>query len=287
MTIKAKEDLRTGRLVDVTDLIEPPIVKLDSEPIKMRAEGLRVDYGKFQALKGIDLKLPAKRITAIIGPSGCGKSTFLKALNRMVELIPDTRVSGQVWIDGQPLYSPDIDLASLRMAIGYIFQKPNPFPASIYDNVAYGPRLRRHHHRAELDQIVETMLKQAALWGEVKDKLRQSAHNLSGGQQQRLCIARSLAVTPHVLLMDEPCSALDPISTQRIEDLLSQLKEKLTVVIVTHNMQQASRVSDYTGFFLAEQTGDPGELIEFGATSRVFTKPEDKRTEDFITGRFG
>ncbi len=287
MTVKVKESVRAGRLVDVADLIAPPITEVDLAPVKMRTEGLRVDYGKFQALKDVNLRLPEKRITAIIGPSGCGKSTFLKALNRMVELIPDTRVSGQVWIDEQPLYSDDIDLASLRMAIGYIFQKPNPFPASIYDNVAYGPRLRRRHGRAELDRIVETMLKQAALWDEVKDKLRQSAHNLSGGQQQRLCIARSLAVTPHVLLMDEPCSALDPISTQRIEDLLAQLKEKLTLVIVTHNMQQASRVSDYTGFFLAEQTGDPGELVEFGATSRIFTKPEDKRTENFITGRFG
>ncbi len=287
MTVKTKEVVQLEPLVDVSHLIEPPAIEIDSGPIKMRAEGLRVDYGKFQALKDVTVQLPEKRITAIIGPSGCGKSTFLKALNRMVELVPDTQVGGQVWIDGQPIYSDQIDLAALRMAIGYIFQRPNPFPASIYDNVAYGPRIRRRHTRAELDQIVETMLKQAALWNDVKDKLRQSAHNLSGGQQQRLCIARSLAVTPHVLLMDEPCSALDPISSQKIEDLISELKEKLTVVIVTHNMQQASRVSDYTGFFLAEHTGDPGELVEFGATSHIFTSPKDKRTEDFITGRFG
>lgn len=254
---------------------------------KLRSKELSVNYGNSCALENVNIELPEENITAVIGPSGCGKSTFLKALNRMVELTPDSSVEGQVWIDNQPIYAQDLDLAALRMAVGYIFQKPNPFPASIYDNVAYGPRLKRRHSRVELDHIVETNLKQSALWDEVKNKLRQSAFNLSGGQQQRLCIARSLAVGSTVLLMDEPCSALDPISTQKIEDLIIRLKERLTLVIVTHNMQQASRISDFTAFFLSESSNEPGRMIEYGQTSKIFTRPTDSRTEDFITGRFG
>lgn len=271
----------------VSDFRSPATLPDERAPVKLRSENLNVNYGQFRGLEGVTLELAERKITSIIGPSGCGKSTFLKALNRMVELLPGAAVSGQVWLDRQPIYSADIDLAALRMTIGYIFQKPNPFPASIYDNIAYGPCLRRRHSRAELDHIVETTLKQAALWDEVKNKLREQAFNLSGGQQQRLCIARSLAVGPQVLLMDEPCSALDPISTQRIEDLIIKLKEQFTVVIVTHNMQQAARISDFTAYLLSEKSGEPGRLVEFGPTSEIFTRPADKRTEDFITGRFG
>jgi phosphate transport system ATP-binding protein len=253
----------------------------------LSVRGLKAGYGGAPALKGVSLDIRDKSVTAIIGPSGCGKSTFLKSLNRMVQLTPLARIEGQVFLDDQPLYDDAIDPAALRMAVGYIFQRPNPFPSSIYENVAYGPRLKRRHGRAELDAIVESRLKQAALWDEVKDKLHQSALNLSGGQQQRLCIARALAVEPQVLLMDEPCSALDPGSTQRIEDLVITLKRELTIVIVTHNMQQASRVSDFTAFFLSERSAAPGRLVEFAPTGTIFTRPSEKRTEDFITGRFG
>jgi phosphate transport system ATP-binding protein len=227
------------------------------------------------------MSIPAHHVTAIIGPSGCGKSTFIRCLNRINELIPAFRMSGRVLFQGQDIYDPATDPIEIRFRVGMVFQKPNPFPKSVYDNVAYGPRLWGVHQRARLDTIVEASLRQAALWDEVKDHLHENALALSGGQQQRLCIARALAVEPEVLLMDEPCSALDPIATAKIEELIHELKKDLTIVIVTHNMQQAARVSDWTGFFLL------GELIEFGATKELFTTPRDHRTEAYITGRFG
>ncbi len=238
-------------------------------------------YGPQQALKNITIDIPEKSITALIGPSGCGKSTFLKTLNRMNDLIPGVKITGDVQYKGQNIYAPSTDVNELRRQIGMVFQKPNPFPMSIYDNIAYGPRTHGIKAKARLDEIVETSLRGAAIWGEVKDRLKKNALGLSGGQQQRLCIARALAVEPDVLLMDEPTSALDPISTSRIEELALQLKEKYTIVIVTHNMQQAVRISDYTAFFLL------GDLVEFGATEQMFSSPRDKRTEDYITGRFG
>ncbi|MGI6607561.1 MAG: phosphate ABC transporter ATP-binding protein PstB [Erysipelotrichaceae bacterium] len=238
-------------------------------------------YGDNQALKNITVELPEKSITALIGPSGCGKSTFLKTLNRMNDLIPTVRIEGEVYYGKSNIYDKSIDVNALRREVGMVFQKPNPFPMSIYDNVAYGPRTHGITGKVQLDEIVEKALRDAAIWDEVKDRLRKSALGLSGGQQQRLCIARALAVEPKVILMDEPTSALDPISTSRIEDLIMELKEKYTIIIVTHNMQQAARISDYTAFFLL------GELIEFGKTDEVFSYPEDKRTEDYITGRFG
>ena len=238
-------------------------------------------YGPQQALKNITIDIPEKNITALIGPSGCGKSTFLKTLNRMNDLIPGVKITGDVQYKGQNIYAPSTDVNELRRQIGMVFQKPNPFPMSIYDNIAYGPRTHGIKAKARLDEIVETSLRGAAIWDEVKDRLKKNALGLSGGQQQRLCIARALAVEPDVLLMDEPTSALDPISTSRIEELALQLKEKYTIVIVTHNMQQAVRISDYTAFFLL------GDLVEFGATEQMFSSPRDKRTEDYITGRFG
>lgn len=238
-------------------------------------------YGERQALQKISLVIPDRHITAIIGPSGCGKSTFIRCLNRINDLIPGFRIAGRVLFKGQDIYDPKVDPIEIRFRIGMVFQKPNPFPKSIYENVAYGPRLWGVGKGPRLDGIVEESLKKAALWDEVKDKLSQSALALSGGQQQRLCIARALAVEPEVLLLDEPCSALDPIATGRIEELLLDLKKTYTIVIVTHNMQQAARVSDFTGFFLL------GELIEFGETRQLFTNPKDYRTEDYITGRFG
>ncbi|MCI0529670.1 MAG: phosphate ABC transporter ATP-binding protein PstB [Nitrospira sp.] len=238
-------------------------------------------YGDRQALQKISLSISEKQITAIIGPSGCGKSTFIRCLNRINDLIVGFRTSGQVLFKGQDIYDRAMDPIEIRFRIGMVFQKPNPFPKSIYDNVAYGPRLWGVHKGTELDGIVEQSLKKAVLWDEVKDKLHGSALALSGGQQQRLCIARALAVEPEVLLLDEPCSALDPIATARIEELLLSLKKIYTIVIVTHNMQQAARVSDFTGFFLL------GDLIEFGETKQLFTNPRDRRTEDYITGRFG
>ncbi len=242
-------------------------------------EGLNLWYGKHQALKNVSLRIPEKSITALIGPSGCGKSTFLKTLNRMNDLIPDVKITGDVRYQGENIFQQDVN--ELRRQIGMVFQKPNPFPMSIYDNIAYGPRTHGVRTRAKLDDIVERSLRGAAIWDEVKDRLRKNALGLSGGQQQRLCIARALAVEPQVLLMDEPTSALDPISTSKIEELALQLKEKYTIVIVTHNMQQAVRISDYTAFFLL------GDLVEAGETERLFSTPEDKRTEDYITGRFG
>jgi phosphate transport system ATP-binding protein len=247
----------------------------------IESKDLFLYYGKSPAIKGISLSIPANSITAIIGPSGCGKSTFLRCLNRMNDLVPGTRVTGSLAFKGKNIYDKDVDVVALRKDIGMVFQKPNPFPMSIYDNVAYGPKIHGVKGKKELDRIVERSLKHAALWDELKDRLHESALSISGGQQQRLCIARCLAVEPDVILMDEPCSALDPIATAKIEDLMRSLKEKYTIVIVTHNMQQAGRVSDRTAFFLM------GDLIEYEATKKLFENPSDKRTEDYITGRFG
>ena len=238
-------------------------------------------YGKTQALKNIDMQIPEKSITALIGPSGCGKSTFLKTLNRMNDLIPEARITGEVLYQERNIFEKSVDVNDLRKNIGMVFQKPNPFPMSVYDNIAYGPRTHGIRSKAMLDEIVERSLKGAAIWDEVKDRLKKSALGLSGGQQQRLCIARALAVEPEVLLMDEPTSALDPISTGKIEELALELKKRYTIVIVTHNMQQAVRISDQTAFFLL------GELVEMGETEALFSQPRDKRTEDYITGRFG
>ena len=238
-------------------------------------------YGQVQALKNININIEEKSITALIGPSGCGKSTFLKSLNRMNDLVPGVKITGDIRYRGEDIFDPKLNVNELRRNIGMVFQKPNPFPMSIYDNIAYGPRTHGITSRAKLDEIVENSLKGAAIWNEVKDNLKKSALSLSGGQQQRLCIARALAVEPDVLLMDEPTSALDPISTSKIEELASELKSQYTIVMVTHNMQQAVRISDYTAFFLL------GDLIEYGETQKSFEQPKDKRTEDYITGRFG
>ena len=238
-------------------------------------------YGEHQALKNVNIEIPEKSITALIGPSGCGKSTFLKTLNRMNDLIPGVKITGSVKYRDEDIFDPAMDVNELRRQVGMVFQKPNPFPMSIYDNIAYGPRTHGIRSKAKLDDIVERSLRGAAIWDEVKDRLKKNALGLSGGQQQRLCIARALAVEPEVLLMDEPTSALDPISTSKIEDLAMQLKEKYTIVIVTHNMQQAVRISDNTAFFLL------GELVECGSSEQLFANPRDKRTEDYITGRFG
>ena len=252
----------------------------EERPVKFKITDLNLYYGKFWALKNINMEIREKEITAFIGPSGCGKSTFLKSLNRMNDLIPDCKITGEVLIDGVDLYGK-VDINTLRKRVGMVFQKPNPFPMSVYDNIAYGPRTHGIRKKAQLDEIVERSLRQAAIWEELKDRLKKSALGLSGGQQQRLCIARTLAVEPEVVLMDEPTSALDPISTSKIEDLAQDLKKDYTIVIVTHNMQQAARISDKTAFFLL------GDLIEFGRTDDVFNRPADQRTEDYITGRFG
>ena len=238
-------------------------------------------YGSHQALKDINIEIPEKSITALIGPSGCGKSTFLKTIDRMNDLIPDVKITGSIKYKGEDIFEPSVDVSELRRQVGMVFQKPNPFPMSIYDNIAYGPRTHGVKSRAKLDEIVEQSLRGAAIWDEVKDRLKKNALGLSGGQQQRLCIARALAVEPEVLLMDEPTSALDPISTSKIEELAMELKDRYTIVIVTHNMQQAVRISDHTAFFLL------GELVEYGETEKLFSQPQDKRTEDYITGRFG
>lgn len=238
-------------------------------------------YGSHQALKDINIEIPEKSITALIGPSGCGKSTFLKTLDRMNDLIPDVKITGSIKYKGEDIFEPSVDVSELRRQVGMVFQKPNPFPMSVYDNIAYGPRTHGVKSRAKLDEIVEQSLRGAAIWDEVKDRLKKNALGLSGGQQQRLCIARALAVEPEVLLMDEPTSALDPISTSKIEELAMELKDRYTIVIVTHNMQQAVRISDHTAFFLL------GELVEYGETEKLFSQPRDKRTEDYITGRFG
>ncbi len=252
-----------------------------AHPAKIEVESLDFYYGRFQALKSVSLAVRERQITAFIGPSGCGKSTFLRALNRMNDIIDGARTQGRVLLDGEDIYGPDVDVVALRRRVGMVFQKPNPFPMSICDNIAFGPRIHGLARGGDLELLVERSLQRAALWEEVKDKLRESAFSLSGGQQQRLCIARVLAVDPEVVLMDEPCSALDPISTLRIEELMHELIANYTIVIVTHNMQQAARVSEETGFFLH------GELIEFGNSSKIFTDPDDKRTEDYVTGRFG
>lgn len=247
----------------------------------IQSRDLNLHYGKARALKNINMDIPERSITAIIGPSGCGKSTYLRCLNRMNDLLPEVRITGSLLFKGRNIYDPGEDVVELRKQIGMVFQKPNPFPMSIYDNVAYGPRIHGVKNKSELDSIVEKSLRQAALWDELKGRLRDSALSISGGQQQRLCIARCLAVEPEVILMDEPASALDPIATAKIEDLMRELKEKYTIIIVTHNMQQAARVSDRTAFFLM------GELIEYDYTKKLFENPTNRRTEDYITGRFG
>jgi phosphate transport system ATP-binding protein len=255
--------------------------ELNQLKIKIQTRNLNLHYGKKQALFNVSLDIPEHHVTALIGPSGCGKSTYLRSLNRMNDLIDNVTITGDVIIDGQNIYKDDIDIVDLRKEVGMIFQKSNPFPKSIYDNVAYGPKINGIRDRRRLDEIVETSLRRAALWDEVKDELHKSGLAISGGQQQRLCIARALAVDPEILLMDEPASALDPLATAKIEELIHELKDKYTIVIVTHNMQQAARVSDFTAFFYI------GELIEYDQTERMFTKPNKKQTEDYITGRFG
>lgn len=251
------------------------------EQTKIKVSDMNLYYGENHALKNINIDIQDKNITALIGPSGCGKSTFLKSLNRMNDLIPNVKITGGIELDGEDIYAPGVDTTLLRKKVGMVFQQPNPFPMSIYDNVAYGPRVHGIKNKAKLDEIVEKSLLGAAIFDEVRDRLKKSALGLSGGQQQRLCIARALAVEPEVLLMDEPTSALDPISTLKIEDLMMELKQRLAVVVVTHNMQQAARVSDDTAFFLL------GELIEYGDTDTIFSHPQEKKTEDYITGRFG
>ena len=271
-----KVDIDTALLNDITI----------SDNIRLSTNNLNLYYGDFQALRNITLDIPERAITAIIGPSGCGKSTFLRVFNRMNDLITGVRIDGSIELDGIDIYQKEIDVVELRKRVGMVFQKPNPFPMSVFENVAFGPKRHGRKNRMELEDIVEKSLKQAALWDEVNDKLGQSALALSGGQQQRLCIARVLAVEPEVILMDEPCSALDPIATLRIEDLMRSLTENYTIVIVTHNMQQAARASDMSAFFMMEEDR-AGILVEYGATEKVFTNPQDKRTEDYITGRFG
>ena len=252
-----------------------------SNKIKVKVENLNLYYGENHALKDVNMDIQENAVTAFIGPSGCGKSTFLKTLNRMNDLVDGVRIDGKVLLDGEDIYDPSVDTTILRKKVGMVFQQPNPFPMSIYDNIAYGPRVHGIRDKKRLDQIVEESLRGAAIFDEVKDRLKKSAMGLSGGQQQRICIARALAVQPEVLLMDEPTSALDPISTSKIEDLMEDLKKKYTVIVVTHNMQQSTRVSDQTAFFLV------GEMVEFGDTKQIFSYPQDKRTEDYITGRFG
>ncbi len=259
-------------------MTEPPT--LLAEP-KISVSDVNFFYGTKQALRNVNVKIPPNRVTAFIGPSGCGKSTFLRCFNRMNELIPSAKFSGKITIDSQDIYDPIVDPVALRKVVGMVFQKPNPFPMSIYDNIAYGPRIHGVKSKSELDHIVERCLRQAALWDDVKDELKKSALAYSGGQQQRICIARTMAVDPEVILMDEPCSALDPIATAKIEDLMFELKQSYTIVIVTHNMQQAQRASDYTAFFYT------GELVEYDTTETLFLKPKEKATEDYISGRFG
>ncbi len=269
-----------GRGAPVTDG-ESRMADQEERPTVLEARTVSIAYGPKVAVREVSVTFPENRITAIIGPSGCGKSTLLRAFNRMNELLPDVRTDGAFLYRGEDLYAPDVDPAEVRRRIGMVFQKPNPFPRSIWDNVAWGPRINGLVSRAEMPERVERSLRQAGLWDEVKDRLEDNGFSLSGGQQQRLCIARTLAMEPDVVLLDEPCSALDPVSTSRIEDLLFELKEKYTIIIVTHNMQQAARVSDYTAFL------DTGRLVEYGETQQVFTRPANKRTEDYVTGRFG
>jgi phosphate transport system ATP-binding protein len=268
----------------VSQVLSPE--KDDQYPIKVETKDLGLFYGKFQAVGNISMAVKANQVTAIIGPSGCGKSTVLRCFNRMNDLVPNAHITGQILLDGEDIYAPGMDVVDVRRRVGMVFQRPNPFPKSIYDNVAYGPRLYGVNKRSTLDEIVERSLHQAALWDEVKDKLRQNGTSLSGGQQQRLCIARALAVEPDVILMDEPASALDPIATYRIEELIRELVNDVTIIIVTHNMQQAARVSDYTAFFMVNEHR-MGYLVEYGRTTQIFTNPKNKQTEDYISGRFG
>jgi phosphate transport system ATP-binding protein len=257
----------------------------DGSALGMKIQDLSAFYGSFKALTDVSIDIQANKVTALIGPSGCGKSTFIRCLNRLHEVIPGARAEGHVMLGEQDIYAKTSDPVVIRRRVGMVFQKPNPFSKSIYENVAWGARI--NGYRGNMDELVERSLKHAALWEEVKDRLKESGHGLSGGQQQRLCIARTLAVEPEVILMDEPASALDPVSTQKIEDTMDQLKQSYTVVIVTHNMQQAARISDYTGFFYIHNTGDPGRLWEFDETEKMFSSPERKETEDYVTGRFG
>ena len=257
----------------------------EGSSLGMKIENLSAFYGSFKALTDVSMDIRANKVTALIGPSGCGKSTFIRCLNRMHEVIPGARAQGCVMLGGQDIYAKSADPVVIRRRVGMVFQKPNPFSKSIYENVAWGARI--NGYRGDMDELVERSLRQAALWDEVKDRLKESGYGLSGGQQQRLCIARALAVEPEVILMDEPASALDPVSTQKIEDTMADLKENYTVVIVTHNMQQAARISDYTGFFYIENMGDPGRLWEFDETEKMFSNPDRRETEDYVTGRFG
>ena len=279
-TLAVKQTTNSQKRMNVEQMEPTSSLLADSHP-KILIQDMNFFYGTVQALTKVSMPIPANRVTAFIGPSGCGKSTLLRCLNRLNDLVDGTRIEGKILLEGNDIYHPDVDVTDLRTRVGMVFQKVNPFPKSVWQNVAFGPQLQNVRKRATLDEVVETSLRGAGLWEEVKDRLHASALGLSGGQQQRLCIARALAVNPDVLLMDEPCSALDPISTGRIEELLHTLKERLTIVIVTHNMQQASRVSDLTGFFLL------GELIEYDDTKTIFTNPSERRTEDYITGRFG
>lgn len=271
---------------DTTQVPQKEEMVMDSSK-KVQLRDVSFYYGDFKALEDVSLDIEANKVTALIGPSGCGKSTILRLINRMHEEMGKTRVEGEITLDGMDIYSRSVDVVELRSRVGEIFQKPNPFPKSIFDNVAYGPRLKGIKKKEALENIVENALNQAALWKEVKDKLDKSALDLSGGQQQRLCIARTLAVEPEVILMDEPCSALDPVATQQIEDTIDVLKNDYTIIIVTHNMQQAARISDYTGFMLVQETGEPGRLMEYGPAGKIFTMPDRKETENYITGRFG
>jgi phosphate transport system ATP-binding protein len=275
------DSAREEAILGTTKGVNPAFLGKITGPAKMKTVDLSIYYGEKQAIKSVSLDIADRQVTALMGPSGCGKSTYLRALNRMHDLTPIARVTGSVTLDGDDIYSSGTDVVHLRQRVGMVFQRPNPFPKSIYENVVYGLRVQGGVSRATMHDTVERSLRGAALWDEVKDRLNDSALGLSGGQQQRLCIARALAVQPEVILMDEPCSALDPVATLKIESLIEQLKEQYTIAIVTHNLQQAGRVSQYTGFFLS------GDLIEFGDTQQIFARPQDKRTEDFITGRFG
>jgi phosphate transport system ATP-binding protein len=291
------EEMTTDPTASFKPLIVPPrtlagpvsgLAELAAPDNKIEIHDLSVYYGKFQALADIRLNIQSQKITSIIGPSGCGKSTLLRSLNRMTDLTPHTTTRGEVRLDGENIYAPSVDVVDIRRRVGMVFQRPNPFPKSIYENVAYGPRLYGVSRRFELDDIVERSLRQAALWDEVKDKLNQSGMAISGGQQQRLCIARAMAVEPEVILMDEPASALDPVATLKIEELMQTLKEQYTIVIVTHNMQQAARVSDFTAFMMIDNPQTrTGVLVEYGPTTQIFTQPKNNQTEDYVTGRFG
>jgi phosphate transport system ATP-binding protein len=284
--VKESFTMEKGHLASLKVGVTEAALEVEKAPIKMQLVKLDMYYNKFRALAQIDMSIPAGQITAIIGPSGCGKSTLLRSLNRMNDLVPKSRIEGQILLDKMNIYGPDVDIVDVRRRVGMVFQRPNPFPMSIFDNVAYGPRLYGIRQRNQLNEIVERSLKQVVLWDEIKDKLGNSGLALSGGQQQRLCIARALAVEPEVILMDEPASALDPISTLKIEELMQILKSSYTIVIVTHNMQQAARVSDLTAFMMIDSQR-AGTLVEFGPTSQIFTNPKNKQTEDYVTGRFG